>query len=75
MALKITIQNDDCTVSLTREDDVIVWDEILSLCADVLNGAGYIIDKEILDFHLNKASTEISEGVMNNRKHSPSQPE
>lgn len=62
--LRFEFENDDSIISSTfKNSDVVTWPEIISMFADTLVAATYVIDKEILEAHLEAAAEEMRQAV------------
>ena len=58
--LRIEFENEDSIVSITTKNaDTITWIDMILHFADTLNGATYVIDKEVLEAHLEAAADEM----------------
>lgn len=61
MDTTLTYKCDDSTVTVTHHNDTlpIDWPDILLAFADVLNAAGYSINRVVLNEHLTAAAEEM----------------
>lgn len=62
--IRFSLETEDADICVTHKGATpITWPEVMSLFADLLNGVSYIIDKDILEKHLEEAAEEMREAV------------